>query len=254
MIKDVQILLDGYWRWLRDRTSLREIEDWVEITTPYLDRHNDCLQIYARRDKGGFVLTDDGYILEDLASSGCEIATPRRRSLLATTVAGFGVELNGNTLETNATPENFALQKHNLIQAMLAVNDLFYFESPGVGNLFLEDVAEWLNHCDIRYTPGPKFSGHSGLDHHFDFVVPKSRAAPERLLRAINSPDRNTAQTMAFAWLDIRKVRPPDTRAYAILNDSDRSVSEGVTAAIRRYEVRPVKWSARDKARDDLAA
>ena len=254
MIEDMQNLLDGYWRWMRDRTSLREIEDWVEITTPYLDRHNDCLQIYVRRNNGGFVLTDDGYILEDLASSGCEITTPRRRSLLATMVAGFGVELNDNMLEINATLENFASQKHNLIQAMLAVNDLFYFESPGVGNLFLEDVAEWLDHCDIRYTPGPKFSGHSGYDHRFDFVVPKSRAAPERLLRAFNSPDRNTAQTMAFAWLDIREVRSPDTRAYAILNDSDRSVSEGVTAAMRRYEVRPVKWSARDKARDDLAA
>ena len=125
MIKDVQNLLDGYWRWLRDRTILREIKDWVEITTPYLDRHNDCLQIYARRDNGGFVLTDDGYILEDLASSGCEIATPRRRSLLATTVAGFGVKLNDNRLETNATPENFALQKHNLIQAMLASMTFF---------------------------------------------------------------------------------------------------------------------------------
>ena len=34
MIEDVQILLDGYWRWLRDRTSLREIKDWVEITPP----------------------------------------------------------------------------------------------------------------------------------------------------------------------------------------------------------------------------
>ena len=254
MIEDVQNLLDGYWRWLRDRTILREIKDWVEITTPYLDRHNDCLQIYARRDNGGFVLTDDGYIVEDLASSGCKIATPRRRSLLATTVAGFGAKLNGNALEMNATPENFALQKHNLIQAMLAVNDLFYLESPRVGNLFLDDVAGWLNRCDIRYTPTARFSGHSGLDHHFDFVVPKSRAAPERLLRAINSPDRNTAQIVVFEWIDIRQVRSPDTRAYAILNDSDRSVSEDVTAAMQRYEVRPVKWSARDKARDDLAA
>jgi hypothetical protein len=29
------------------------------ITTPYLDRHNDTLQIYARSENGALVLTDD---------------------------------------------------------------------------------------------------------------------------------------------------------------------------------------------------
>lgn len=41
MINEVQSLLDQYWAWLRDKTTLRQINDWVEITTPYLDRHND---------------------------------------------------------------------------------------------------------------------------------------------------------------------------------------------------------------------
>ena len=38
MIGEVQSLLDQYWIWLREQTSLRQIEEWVEITTPYLDR------------------------------------------------------------------------------------------------------------------------------------------------------------------------------------------------------------------------
>jgi hypothetical protein len=50
MIDQVQQLLDQYWAWLKDKTKLREVGgDWVEITTPHLDRHNDYLQIYARR-------------------------------------------------------------------------------------------------------------------------------------------------------------------------------------------------------------
>jgi hypothetical protein len=37
--------------WLKDRTTLREVNgEYVEITTPYIDRHNDALQIYARRE------------------------------------------------------------------------------------------------------------------------------------------------------------------------------------------------------------
>ena len=62
MIQDVQELLERYSTWLRNRTHLREIGDHIEITTPYLDRHNDYLQIYAKRANGGFLLTDDGYV------------------------------------------------------------------------------------------------------------------------------------------------------------------------------------------------
>ena len=253
MIHDIQALLDRYWVWLRDRTSLREIDDWIEITTPYLDRHNDCLQIYARRANEGFVLTDDGYILEDLEQSGCKIDSPKRQALFKSTLNGFGVRVEGMALEIKASTENFGLRKHNLVQAMLAVNDLFYLASPTIASLFHEDVVAWLDLSDIRYTPDVKFTGKSGYDHRFDFVIPRSRIQPERVLRAINRPSRDTAQAMAFSWIDTREVRTPDTRAYAILNDSEQAVSGNVLDAIRSYDVSPIPWSARDEVRDELA-
>ena len=135
MIDEVQSLLDGYWRWLRDQTSLREVHDCVEITTPYLDRHNDFLQIYAKRHDGGFILTDDGYTVADLEQSGCTIDILMRNDLLRTIVSGFGVQISEATkeLEVRASAGNFALRKHNLVQAMLAVNDLFYLASSTEG-------------------------------------------------------------------------------------------------------------------------
>ena len=254
MIAEVQSLLDQYWIWLRDRTTLREIGDWTEITTPYLDRHNDCLQIYAKRVNGGFVLTDDGYILDDLEQSGCKLDSPKRQALFKTTLNGFGIQMNEKALEVHASADNFALRKHNLVQAMLAVNDLFYLASPVVANIFYEDVVAWLDLSEIRYTPNVKFTGKSGYDHRFDFVIPKSRVQPERVVRAINRPSRDTAQAMAFSWIDTKEVRSPDSRAYAILNDSDQQLSENVLAAIRSYDVHPIAWSTRDQAREELAA
>lgn len=79
MIYEVQRLLDDYMAWLKDKTTLRQIEDWVEITTPYLDRHNDCIQIYAKRQDGTLLLTDDGYTINDLEQSGCKLDKYRRR-------------------------------------------------------------------------------------------------------------------------------------------------------------------------------
>lgn len=254
MIEDMQKLLDRYWVWLRDRTCLRETGDWIEITTPYLDRHNDCLQIYAKRVGEGFELTDDGYILDDLEQSGCKIDSPKRKALFWTTLRGFGVQHDGGILKVKASEDNFALQKHNLVQAMLAVNDLFCLASPVVVNLFYEDVIAWFDLSEIRYTPNVKFTGKSGFDYRFDFVIPKSRAQPERVLRVFNRPDRDAARDMVFSRIDTWEVRSPETRFYAILNDTKQPVSGKVLDAIRINGVHPCLWSDRDAVREELAA
>ena len=130
---DIEKLLTEYRVWLKERTVLRELNgDWVEITTPYLDRHNDALQIYARPQNGGYLLTDDSYTIHDLESCGCSLSTEKRQDLLRMTLNGFGVKLNKDALEISASTETFPLCKHNLIQAMLAVNDLFYLAKPVV--------------------------------------------------------------------------------------------------------------------------
>ncbi len=124
---EIEKLLNDYRVWLKDKTTLRELDsEWVEITTPYLDRHNDALQIYARQQNDGYLLTDDSSTIHDLESSGCTLNTEKRLDLLRMTLNGFGVKLNREALEIQASAESFPLRKHNLIQAMLAVNDLFF--------------------------------------------------------------------------------------------------------------------------------
>jgi hypothetical protein len=254
MIVEIQQLVDQYLKWLKDKTTLRQVKDWIEITTPYLDRHNDYIQIYARKENGQFLLTDDGYILEDLELSGCKLESPKRQKLLRVTLNGFGVHENKGSLEIRASAQNFALRKHNLLQAMLAVNDLFYLAESSVASLFYEDVVSWLDLNEIRYTPKVKFTGTSGFDHLFDFVIPKSRLCPERILKTINRPSRDTAQALAFSWIDTREVRPIESKAYAFLNDSETAVSTAVLDALRTYEVTAVLWSKREDAREALAA
>jgi hypothetical protein len=254
MIDEFQRLLDQYLAWLKDKTSLCQVKDWVEITTPYLDRHNDYLQIYAKRENGAYLLTDGGETIEDLRLSGCSLDSPRRQELLRTTLNGFGVKLNNNALEVRASTDHFALRKHNLVQAMLAVNDLFFVASPIAKSLFYEDVVAWLEAQQIRYIPNVTFTGKSGYDHLFDFAIPKSQRQPERILHALSRPRRDTAIALAFAWHDTRDVRPAASRAYALLNDSEHPITSEALEALRNYEVNAVPWSHRDDVCEELAA
>ncbi|MDX2206158.1 MAG: DUF1829 domain-containing protein [Gemmatimonadales bacterium] len=254
MIQDIQNLLDSYHSWLKDKTALRRIDQWVEITTPYLDRHNDYVQIYAKRANGGFILTDDGHTIEDLEQTGCKLESSKRQDLLRMTLNGFGVQMDGKALQVHVSPDNFAIRKHNLVQAMLAVNDMFYLSVPMVTSLFYEDVVAWLDLLDVRYTPKVKFTGKTGYDHLFDFVIPKSRRQPERIVQTINRPSRDTAQAVVLSWVDTKEVRSPDSRAYALLNDAEQAVSPAVVDALRSYDVKPIRWSQREGVQEELAA
>ena len=122
MIEEVRRLLDEYLAWLRDRTQIRQVDEWVEITTPYVDRHNDYIQIYAQKSDGGFILSDDGYTIADLEASGCKLNSGKRKELLKTTLNGFGVRESENRLEVHASSGNFALRKHNLANKILHLN------------------------------------------------------------------------------------------------------------------------------------
>ena len=255
MIAQLQALIDQYWSWLRDKTTLREINDtWVEVTAPYLDRHNDYIQFYVRRDNGGFILTDDSHTIQDLRNSGCDLKSGRRQELLKTTLRGYGVELSADALTVRATSDTFAQKKHDLVQAILAINDMFYVASPVVNSLFLEDVSDWLRDADVRSLPKVRFTGKSGYDYTFDFAIPASRKAPERIVEAINHPTRDLIKRVAFAWIDTREARSPGSRAYAFINDREGPPPVDALAALRNYDVRPVLWSHRDEVRDELAA
>lgn len=254
MISEIQDLLDSYLKWLKDKTKLRQVDNWVEITTPFLDRHNDCLQIYAQKDNGGYILMDDGYIINDLETSGCKLDSPKRQELLNTVLNGYGVQLVGGTLQVRTTNENFALRKHNLVQAMLSVNDLFYLAQSTVASLFYEDVTNWLDLNEIRYIPKVKFTGKTGFDYLFDFGIPQSKTQPERLLKAVTHPNREAAQSAILSWLDTKEVRKPGSKFYAVLNDIEHGVSPDVIDALYSYEVVPIIWSRRAEVLEELAA
>lgn len=257
MTTEIEKLLDKYRNWLAEKTTFRRIDEWVEITTPYLDRHNDCLQIYVKQENGRFLLSDDGYIIQDLLQSGCKLDSKKRKDLLQMTLNGFGVKSKNDILTTYATANDFAIKKHNFIQAMLSVNDLFYLVSPSpvVKSLFLEDVASWLDLHEIRCVAKVIFTGVTGYNHVFDFVIPKSKTKAERMIRTINSPSRETAESIVFAWVDTKKAREADSYPYAILNNNtEKTVSSKISAALESYDIQPILWTERENYLEELAA
>lgn len=252
--EECEQLIEEYVHWLRKGLSVEKLERACELTTPFLDRHNDHLQIYAVKENGKIVLSDDGYILADLRQSGLELSTPKRKSVLEGVLNGFGVRISGTALVVEASQRNLGQRMHSLVQAMLAVNDMFVMAQPHVASFFWEDVRDYLDEQEVRYSPRVKLSGKSGFDHAIDFLIPKSSIRPERLVQAINAPSKNTIGAYLFALGDTRDGRREDSEACAFLNDRDRKIGGDVIEALEAYEVAPVLWSSREEIAEQLRA
>ncbi len=252
--QECQQLIDSYLDWLRKGLSVEAVGTACELTTPFLDRHNDHLQVYAVQRNGTIVLSDDGYILSDLRTSGLDLSTQKRLEILKAIVNGFGVRLEANQLVVDASQRTLGQKVHALVQAMLAVNDMFVMAQPRVATFFWEDVRAFLDAHDVRYSPRIKIAGRSGYDHAIDFLIPKSRTRPERFVQAINVATKSTVGSYLFALTDTREARPEKPEAYAFLNDRDHVVGGDVTEALEEYQVKPAPWSRRDEYIDALAA
>jgi len=243
-----QQLITNYIDWLRQSIKFDENQHHCEITTPFLDRHNDALQIYVEERDGKLLLSDDGYTLADLRSTGFELTTPKRKALLQNILNGFGVKTEDDQLVVAATHKDFAQKKHNLVQAMLAVDDLFALAEPHVLSLFKEDVRLFLDTNGVQKFQDFKLAGKSGFDHRFDFALPKTRNKPERVLEAVNNLSKDHAASLAWAISDVKAIRDEPLDLLVFLNDVMNPPSPDNVAALEAYEIKPLFWSAREKA------
>jgi hypothetical protein len=240
--------------WIGSGISVDEVGGACELTTPFLDRHKDHLQVYAVRRNGNIVLSDDGYILSDLRTSGLDMDTPKRKMVLDSVLNGPGIRIEHDQLVVEASPRNLGQRLHSLVQAMLAVNDMFVMAQPRVASYFWEDVRGFLDSHEIRYNARVKLAGRSGYDHGVDFLIPKSTRRPERIVQAIAAPKKDNI--FAYLWTlgDTRDARGPDSEAYAFLNDQEQQVGGDVVEALKAYSVIPARWSERQQFVQPLAS
>lgn len=95
--QEIDKLMQSYWAWLKDSTDLNNIDEGcISITTPFLDRHNDNYQIYISKKGDGYELTDDGYIIDDLMMSGCDVSSGKRKEFLDTIIRSYGITIDNN--------------------------------------------------------------------------------------------------------------------------------------------------------------
>lgn len=238
-------MIDDYAQWLKSEITFERIGEYYEITTPFLDSANDYLQIYVRQDDDNLLFTDDSATINNLKMCGFQF-TSTRRAHLNRILSQYGVKLSGDELTIKATPRDFPQKKHQLLQCMLRVDDMFAMSKSKVASLFLDDIQEFFDQRDIFYSDNVQFTGTSGFAHSYDFLLQRTRNKPERLCQAVNIPNKTSMSNILFSWSDTKPVRKQDSKLVVILNDGN-SIAHGIEDAFYNYNAHVIRWSERDK-------
>ena len=207
MNAETDSLVEAYIRWLRENSTERDLEGgWKELTFPFLDRHNDFLQVFAQSESTGLRITDEGRTIRDVRRAGCDIAGPtRRRAIAETILRGLGLDpalIDGEEIAATAINGDFPWKLHGVLQSMLAIDGLANMAPPIVASIFEEDVARWLGSIGAAYTRDPKLAGRTGVEHTFDFIVRGGPGREDRILEAIPNPDKLHVQSFAYEAVD----------------------------------------------------
>ena len=116
---------------------------WTAIATPIMDRHNDGITVYANNNNGNITLSDDGYIIGDLLADGMSFEGKNRKILLENLLLSYGAKNEDNVITMKTTEEHYAMSFHMFMQALLAVNDMFFLNSPRMFPIIWKKITSY---------------------------------------------------------------------------------------------------------------
>jgi len=243
---DIKKMINSYAEWLKSEITITDFGEYVEITTPYLDRFNDYLQIYAKQDKNGTItLTDDGYIIGNLISGGMTFRTnSKRKNELERIIRTYSLALNEEEITVTTSMNDFPRKKHMMVSAMLAIDDMFLISSDSVKNFFIEDVQNYFDANSIYYSKDFSLQGKTGNLYTYDFHFQRTLNKPERFCKGINRLSNSNRDATLFNWVDTQEKRNNNGELIVLLND-EYDINSELVNGFYNYGVKVAKFSER---------
>lgn len=243
-------LIDNYYDFLKGRTAVvtETGTNWAVISTPFIGLFNDTLEIYAKKDNEKILLSDDGITVKNLDLIGSPVSrSPKRKDLLDKILLNYGIQYQDNEFITEATEQNFAQKKHNLVSAISEINDMYMLAKHTVASIFKDDVRDYLNEQQIIYTPQFISKGSTGLEFTFDFQV--AYRNEEIVIKSFNSMNKLNLPNFLFTWEDIKSARERITNkrvvGLAIINDEEKEIQAEYFDALKSKNADFILWTER---------
>jgi Domain of unknown function DUF1828/Domain of unknown function DUF1829 len=233
-------ILDEYVNRLKDNTVIKreDGENHVIFSTPYLDSYNDYIELIAYKKWDKIIMSDDWWTIANLNMKWVELSTGKRATIFNQIINWLWVSVSQNNelfIETDIS--RIWQKKHSLMQAILAVWDMYVLSKQNVISLFKEEVESYFTSNDLYPSKDMKITWKTWYDHMIDFIFNPTKDRNESLIKVINKPKKDSVMSALFSFNDI-KHNKPNSDFFVFLNDINEEPSQEVMHALTQYDVK----------------
>lgn len=256
-MKFIEEKMNEYFKWLERNYKFKQLDNSIEITTPFVNHLNDTIRIYLDALPNNKIrLSDDGLTFNELEMFGIDIKTKTRKKLIKSILNQFALKVENDEIIIESDNREFAQAKHNILQGILKIYDLTLTAKPHISNLFYEEVYSFLFEEEIIGTDNVAVSGESGIKYTIDFILPPTKTQPEVLIDFANNLDFNKITSDAFAFRDVKNSRIGRNNRFPemniIVNDAENTISERVEQAANYEGIKILYWSDKENVASSL--
>jgi len=232
-----------YLNWINQSNYTDLNNNWIEIKTPFTDFTGSYIYLFAKENNGKYYLTDYGNILNELDMHNIQIKGQRKKLLKKTLLnQKCDIGKNNDIYIEFSDINDFPKYKHQLIQSLINISDLFLTSKSNVKNLFIFDVMEFLDKNEISYSSQPyTLKGQSKLANNFDLNIGqiKKRNIPTLHTRILNQVTDNTLKSLIFAVNDLFLSK--NEKIATILNN-DIKINKDDIKILRNANIEVIDW------------
>lgn len=242
-------LVDDYIKWYKENTTIKDFDNYSELTTPYVNHLNDRIRLYVEAiPENKIRISDDGQTLNELELIGIDLSSKTRKQIIYSILRQFGTSINDDIISIESSIKDFPKAKHKLIQSIIRIYDLLNTKRTVITKLFTEEVQNYFFDADLGGTPNVKLTGQSGIDYQVDYVLGARKNRSEVWFQTINHFDFNSFTTLDFIYRDISLGRESTQKAKKVLifNDVDNKPAQKAIQAIENTDIKAIPWSQKD--------
>ncbi|WP_165849924.1 DUF1828 domain-containing protein [Listeria kieliensis] len=196
-----------YLDWSMKKINFETDQDFIKIETPFVDPSNDYINLFLEQKSAHYILSDDGYAVDELDSMGVDIFKQgKRRDFFNKTLRTFGVSFDSKTYELFVKFDNissYPAKQHMLIQCIIRINDMLLTTRNRITNFFSEDLQEFLLDNELSITPNAQFIGKTGNTLSFDFSIGMTKNSNQKLIKAVANPRSEAYMEPLFSFIDL---------------------------------------------------
>lgn len=235
-----------YLNWVKQADFIDLKNSWVEIKTPFTDFTGSFISLFAKKQGDIYILTDYGNILNELEMHS--IINKSRLGLLNKILSSQHCSIGENN-DICIKFQNicdFPKYKHQLIQAIINVSDLFLTSKASVENLFTFDVFEYLDKIGVSYSSRPYAIEGKELSYTFDMNIGqiKNKGIPVLHSKIINRLNDNMLKTILYSVQDL--TLDTNEKFATIINDTRYAPKSQNIALLQKYNIEIINWSKRE--------